>query len=98
MLTGKERSYLRGLANTLSPLFHVGKSGVTPELTAAVDEALEARELVKLAILDNCDDEPKNVADTLAGRCRSEVVQVIGRRFILYRRSKKKQVIELPKK
>lgn len=97
MLTSKERAYLRGLANGMPAIFHVGKNGITPELTASVDAALEAREMVKLNILDNCLLETRDAAETLADRTRSQVVQVIGGRFVLYRQSKKKPVIEIPK-
>lgn len=97
MLTGKQRSYLRGLANSLEVITHVGKAGVTPELTESVDEAIEARELIKISVLDNCGEEPGAIAELLGGRTRSDVVQVIGRKIVLYRKSKNKPVIELPK-
>jgi RNA-binding protein len=96
MLTSKQRAYLRGLANGLDAIFHVGKGGVTPEFTDSVDKALEARELVKINVLDNNLLGPREVAQTIAGRTHSEVVQVIGSRFVLYRAAKK-PVIELPK-
>ncbi len=97
MFTSKQRSYLRGLASTIDPIVQIGKSGVTPEVTESVDEALEARELIKVAVLNNCDEEPKEISEILAGRTRSEVVNVIGKKIVLYRRSKKKATIELPK-
>lgn len=96
-MTSKQRAYLRSLANNLEPIFQIGKSAVTPEMTAAVSDALEARELVKLSVLKNCFDEPKDIADTLAGRTKSEVVQVVGRKITLYKESKNKKRIELPK-
>lgn len=95
-LTSKQRSYLMKLAATQTPLFQIGKSGLTPELVTAVGEALEARELVKINVLKNCFDDLRNVADALAGRSRSQVVTVIGRKIVLYRPSKTKKVIELP--
>lgn len=95
-LTSKQRSYLMKLAAAETPLFQIGKSGLTPELTAAVSEALEARELVKINVLKNCFDDLRNIADALGGRTRSQVVTVIGRKIVLYRPSKTKKVIELP--
>ena len=97
MLTSKQRSYLRGLANHVEAVFQIGKSGLTPKVTAAVSESLEKRELIKITVLNNCDEAPKDIADTLAGRTRSDVVQVIGKKIVLYRESKTKAVIVLPK-
>lgn len=96
-MTSKQRAYLRGMANGLDPIFHIGKSGVTPELTASIDDALEARELIKANVLDNNLLSAKEVAQMIAGRTHSEVIQVIGNRFVLFRQSKKKPTIELPK-
>lgn len=97
MLTSKQRAYLRSMANTMDPIFHVGKGGVTPEITAAIDDALEARELIKANVLDNNMEDARSVAQTIAERTHSDVVQVIGNRFVLFRKSKKKPTIELPK-
>ncbi len=96
MLTSKQRAFLRSMANGIDPIFHIGKSGVTPELTEAIDSALEARELLKANILDNCLMDTRNVAQMIADRTHADVVQVIGNRFVLYRPAKK-PVIELPK-
>ena len=96
-MTSKQRAYLKGLAMTMDPIFQIGKSSVTPELTEAIAEALEARELIKINILKNCLDEGNSVAAVLAERTRSEVVQVIGRTFVLYRRNQKEPKIQLPK-
>lgn len=98
-MTSKQRSYLKGLAMTMDPIFQIGKSSVTPELTAAVEEALEARELIKLTVLKNCLDDGRSIADVLAERTRSEVVQVIGKKIVLYRPAKDeaKRKIVLPK-
>lgn len=98
MLTSKQRAYLRGIANTMDTIFHVGKSGVTPELTASIDNALEAREMVKANVLDNNLLDARTVGQMIADRTHAEVVQVIGNKFVLYRGSKKKPIIELPKK
>ena len=95
-MTSKQRAYLKSLAMTMDPIFQIGKSSITPELTMAIDEALEARELIKLTVLKNCMDDIRSVAEVLGERTKSEVVQVIGRRFVLYRPSKEKKKIELP--
>ena len=97
MLTSKQRAYLKSIANNLDSIFQIGKNGVTPEWRDAVDKALEARELIKLNVLDNNMIEAKQAASILADRTGAEVVQVIGNRFILFRQSKKKPIIELPK-
>ena len=81
----------------ITPILQIGKSSVTPELISAVDEALEATELIKMHILKNCFDDPKEIAQVIAERTRSEVVQVIGKKVVLYRESKDNKKIELPK-
>ena len=97
-MTSKQRAYLKSLAMTMDPVFQIGKAGVTPELTQAVDEALEARELIKLAVLKNCLEDGSQMAAVLAERTHAEVVQVIGRKIVLYRQAKdeKKQKLVLP--
>ena len=98
-MTTKQRAYLKGLAMNLDSIFQIGKSSLTPEFTASIDEALEARELIKISVLKNCMDDPKELAQTLAERTRSEVVQVIGKKIVLYREAedKQKRKIVLPK-
>ncbi len=95
-MNNKQRAYLSGLASKLTPILQIGKASLTPEIIQAADEALEARELIKINVLKNCFDDPKIIAQTMAERTRSEVVRVIGKKIILYRASKKPQ-IELPK-
>ena len=97
-MTSKQRSYLKGLAMTMDPIFQIGKSSVTPELTAAITEALEARELIKITVLKNCLDDGRSIAEVLAERTRSEVVQVIGKKIVLYKPAKDeaKRKIVLP--
>lgn len=97
-MTSKQRSYLKGLAMTIDPIFQIGKSSLTPEITQAVDEALEARELIKVHVLKNCADDGKELAAMLAERTRSQVVQVIGKMIVLYRPAKeeKNRKIALP--
>ena len=101
-MTTKQRAYLKGLAMTMDPIFQVGKASMNPGLTEAIAEALEARELIKISVLQNCMDDPKELAalvgelaETLAQRTRSEVVQVIGKKIVLYREGKddKKKII-----
>ncbi len=94
MINSKERAYLRRLANGLPAIFRVGKGGITPELTNSISDALEARELVKISVLDNCGLDVKGIAETVSARTKSDVVQVIGNKIVFYRRSKKKQIIE----
>lgn len=96
-MNGKQRAFLRKMAHDLDPIFQVGKGGVTPELTKSVGEALEKRELIKITILKNCMEDVKEVANTIAERSHSDIIQVIGRRFVLYRESKDNKEIELPK-
>lgn len=96
-MTSKQRSYLKGLAMKIDPIFQIGKSSLTPEFTAGIDEALAARELIKVTVLKNCEDEPGAIAAVLAEHTHSQVVQVIGRKIVLYRESKDKKKIELPK-
>ena len=97
-MTSKQRSYLKGLAMNLDPIFQIGKSSLTPEVTQAVSEALEARELVKITVLKNCLDDGSSIAEVLGERTHSEVVQVIGRKIVLYRPAKDetKRKIVLP--
>ena len=97
MLTSTQRAYLRSMANGLDTIFQIGKSGITPEIRDAVDKALEARELIKMNVLDNTMIGAKEAAGILADRTGADVVQIIGNRFVLFRVSKKKPVIELPK-
>ena len=92
-MTTKQRAYLKSLAMTMDPIFQIGKNSMTPELTKAVEEALEARELIKVSVLQNCADDPKELASMLAERTRSQVVQVIGKKIVLYKEEKK---IQLP--
>ena len=80
-MTTKQRAYLKGLAMTMDPIFQVGKASMNPGLTEAIAEALEARELIKISVLKNCMDDPREIAETLAERTQSQVVQVIGKKI-----------------
>ena len=94
-ITSKQRAYLRSLAMKEDALFQLGKSSLTPEFTSAVDEALAKRELIKISVLKNCDDDPREIGDVLSERTRSLLVQVVGRKITLYRPAKEPK-IELP--
>ena len=96
MLTGKQKRHLRAMGNEMNPILQVGKGGITETVITQTDEALEARELIKCRVLQNCLEEPKNVAEVLGGHVQAELVQIIGRNFLLFRPSKNKPVIVLP--
>ena len=89
-LTSKQRAQLRGLANGIDAIIHIGKDGVGPSLIKQADDALEARELIKGKVLENSPLSPREGAEELARATRSEVVQVIGARFVLYRETHSK--------
>ena len=98
MLTGKQRAQLRALAHSLETIFQVGKSGINDQLIRQVDETLEARELIKLRVLETSPQSSREAADIIAGETGADVVQVIGSRFVLYRESKEHKKIVLVKK
>ena len=95
-MNSKQRAYLKGLAQTIQPILNIGKSSLTPEFTESVAEALEARELIKISVLKNSLDDPREIAAMLGERTHSQVVQVIGRKIVLYKESKEHKKIELP--
>ena len=89
-LTSKQRAQLRGLANGIDTILHVGKDGVGDNLARQADDALEARELIKGRVLENSLLSAREAAEELASRTRSQVVQVIGTKFVLYRPTHRK--------
>lgn len=96
-MTSKQRAYLKSLAMTMDPILQLGKGSITPEFTASVQEALQARELIKINVLQNCADDPRTLAEILAERTRVQVVQVIGKKIVLYKEGKdEKKKIVLP--
>lgn len=96
MITSKQRSYLRSLAHGIDPIFQVGKGGIEENFLKQVDDALEARELIKISVLNNSGLEAREASDIICEELKCEGVQAIGNKFVLYRRSLKKPKIELP--
>lgn len=98
MITTKQRAYLRGLGNALDPVMQIGKDGISENVLTGVNLLLEARELVKIKVLKNCDMEAKEMANLITEKLQAEVVQVIGNIMILYKKSTRKDFkhIELP--
>lgn len=95
-MTSKQRAYLSSLANTIDPIFQIGKASLTPEIIEALDAALEKRELIKVSVLKNCIDDPKEIAAMIGERTHSQVVKVIGKKMIFFRPAKKNSKIKLP--
>ncbi len=96
-MTSKQRAYLRGLANTIKPIFQIGKNGIAPNQTKSISDALESRELIKINVLKNSpEDDVLEIANDIANRTQSEVIQVLGNKITLYKKVKKPK-IELPK-
>ncbi|MDP4182531.1 MAG: ribosome assembly RNA-binding protein YhbY [Bacillota bacterium] len=96
MLTGKQRSYLRALANEIEPIFQIGKGGINENMIVQFNEALEAREIIKVSVLNNSLEDPKELCNEASRLTGSDIVQVIGKKFVLYKESEKNKVIELP--
>ncbi len=94
-MTSKQRAYLKGLAMTLEPSFQLGKASLTPEYTEAIAEAFNRKELIKISVLKNCMDDPREIAEVLAERTRSQVVQVIGKKVVLYKENKDHKKLSL---
>lgn len=97
MLNSKQRAYLRGMAQELDTIFQIGKSGVTEEICLQLANALEARELIKARVLDNSGYTAKEAASEIAEAIDCDVVSCVGTRFVLYKESKNKKRIELPR-
>lgn len=96
-MTSKQRAYLMSLASNLNPVFQIGKSGLSPEVTQAVDECFNNNELIKVAVLKNCFDDPKALGQMLAERTHSQLIQVIGKKIVLYKPDQDNPKIVLPK-
>ncbi|NLL07300.1 MAG: ribosome assembly RNA-binding protein YhbY [Clostridiaceae bacterium] len=96
MITGKQRSYLRSLANSIEPIFQVGKGGINENMVRQFNEALEARELIKVSVLKNSAEDTRDICNEVAELTGSEVVQIIGNKFVIYKESKENKVLVLP--
>ena len=96
MLTGKQKRFLRSKAHHIQPIFQVGKGGVNSNLVKQVEEALEARELIKVSVLQNCEEDKDTVASELSAGSKAQLVQVIGSTIVLYKESVNQKRIELP--
>ncbi|MGD6818180.1 ribosome assembly RNA-binding protein YhbY [Metabacillus sp. 84] len=96
MLTGKQKRFLRSEAHHLNPIFQVGKAGVNENMIKQIEEALEVRELIKVSILQNCEEDKDTVAEKLSKGARAELVQVIGHTIVLYKESRENKQIKLP--
>lgn len=97
MLTSKQRAYLRGLANPIETILMVGKGEITDNIITQAADALKARELIKGKVLENSAYSSREAADIIAEKCKAEVVQVIGSKFVLYKKNEDKPIIVLPK-
>ncbi len=95
MLTSKQRAVLRGIASTYDTIFQVGKGGISDTLVTQVEDALRARELIKLRVLDNSPMDAREAAEELASKTGSDVVQVIGSKFVLFKRNPKEPVLDI---
>ncbi|WP_028561705.1 ribosome assembly RNA-binding protein YhbY [Paenibacillus pinihumi] len=96
MLTGKQKRFLRSHAHHLQPIFQVGKGGTNEHLIRHIEEAIEVRELMKISVLNNCGEDPKQIGAELAAGAGAELVQVIGKTIVLYKESKDNKTIVLP--
>ncbi|MEG0297110.1 MAG: ribosome assembly RNA-binding protein YhbY [Clostridium sp.] len=96
MITSKQRAYLRGLANTMSPIFQVGKNGIEAAFLKQLEEALEVRELIKIKVLENSGLDTREASNQICEAIGCEGIQAIGSKIVLFKQSKKKPVIELP--
>ncbi|MBU7593661.1 ribosome assembly RNA-binding protein YhbY [Metabacillus halosaccharovorans] len=96
MLTGKQKRFLRSEAHHLNPIFQVGKGGVNENMIKQLSDALEARELFKVSVLQNCEDDKNTVADEIVNGTGADLVQIIGNTIVLYKESKENKQIRLP--
>lgn len=97
MLTGKQKRFLRSQAHHLTPIFQVGKGGMNEHIIKHIEEAIETRELIKISVLNNCIEDPREIGQELAEGAGCELVQVIGKTIVLYKESRDHKTIVLPK-
>lgn len=95
-MTSKQRAYLRGLANKIDAIFQIGKNGINENLVKQLDDALEAREIIKITVLETAPDTGREAAEEISQKINAEVVQVVGNKITLFRQRKEKSKIELP--
>ena len=98
MLTGKQRAYLRSLAHNIDPIFQIGKNGIEENFLIQVSQALEARELIKIKVLENSGLETREASDIICAKLKCEGIQAIGNKMVIYKKSKNKPKIEIPRK
>jgi RNA-binding protein len=96
MLTGKQKRFLRSKAHHLNPIFQVGKGGVNENMVKQISDVLEARELIKVSVLQNCEEDKDTVASELVSGAKAELVQIIGNTIVLYKESLENKQIQLP--
>lgn len=97
MLTGKQKRFLRSKAHHLTPIFQIGKGGVNENMTQQIDDALEARELLKVSVLQNCEEDRREVAEVLVAGTGASLVQIIGNTIVLYKESRENKKLDLPR-
>lgn len=97
MITGKQRAYLRGLANNMDPIFQIGKNGIEETFLKQLEEALEARELIKIKVLENSGLDAREASNEICEKINCDGIQAIGSKIVLYKKSSKKPKIELPR-
>ncbi|MBE4908056.1 ribosome assembly RNA-binding protein YhbY [Bacillus luteolus] len=97
MLTGKQKRFLRSKAHHLDPIFQVGKGGVNENMIKQIDDVLEARELIKVSVLQNCEEDKNSVAESLSKGAKAELVQIIGNTIVLYKESRENKQLVLPR-
>ncbi|MGE5474558.1 MAG: ribosome assembly RNA-binding protein YhbY [Ignavibacteriales bacterium] len=93
MLNSKQRAYLRGLSNKIEPIVHIGKIGLNENILKQIDEALEARELIKITVLNNSPEDAKAISEDIAKSSNAELVQVVGKKLTIYRKAKKPTIV-----
>ena len=92
MITSKQRAYLRGLAQKLEPIFQIGKNGVTDVILSELSDSLDARELIKISVLNNSDLDAKDIINQLCEMLDAEPISAVGKKIVIYRRSNRKDV------
>ena len=97
MLTSKQRAFLRSKANGFESIFQVGKGSINDNMIIQIGQALKKRELIKISVLQNCEDDVRSIAEEIAEKAEAEVVQCIGKKIILYKMNEEKNQYDLSK-